>query len=325
MNVLSLFDGMSCAQIALSRAGITVDNYFASEIDKFSIKVCRANYPSTIQVGSVKTLNADILPHIDLLIGGSPCQGFSSSGKQGGFEDERSKLFFEFVRLRDELIRVNPQLKYLLENVKMSAENVAVISRNLGVHPVEINSSLLSAQNRQRLYWTNIGNIPQPKDRGILLPSILEHGVTDKDKSYAIDANYAKGGPLSEYYKKGRRQVVFTEQRTEKAKEIRKFYRKNMGKDYNPRAEKDLFPREDDKANCITTCATQQILIDEAGKFRKLTPVECERLQTVPDNYTNFVSNTQRYKMLGNGFTVDVIAYILGFINSPAGGQLELF
>lgn len=174
----------------------------------------------------------------------------------------------------------------------------------------EINSSLVSAQNRKRLYWTNIPNIGQPEDKHTHLPDILEIGVCDRDKSYCIDANYWKGTTLEQYLLKGRRQIVFTECRTEEAKEIRRKFM-TQGRDFCPRRAKTLVARNDDKCNCITTSLTKEhILLDETAKFRKLTPIECERLQTIPDNYTSCVSNTQRYKMIGNGWTVDVIAHI---------------
>lgn len=258
INVLSLFDGMSCGRIALERAGIAVNNYYASEIDKHAVKVAMANYPDTIQVGNVCELKAENLPKIDLLIGGSPCQGFSIAGKQLNFNDERSKLFFEYVRLLEEC---KPKY-FLLENVKMKKEYQDVISSHLGVEPIEINSSLVSAQNRKRLYWTNIPRVEQPDEQGILLRDIIVDGCVNRNKSFCIDANYYKGGNLKSYYEKGRRQLVFSDH---------SFF----------------------------------------NDFRKLTPLECERLQTVPDGYTSCVSNMQRYKMLGNGWTVDVIAHIL--------------
>lgn len=168
MNTLSLFDGMSCGQIALERAGIKVDNYYASEIDKYAIKVTQANYPDTIQLGDIRNIKAVDLPKIDLLMGGSPCQGFSYSGKQLNFEDERSKLFFEFVRLLKEC---KPKY-FLLENVKMKKEFQDIISKYLGVEPIEINGALVSAQNRKRLYWTNISNISILEDKGIIFNNI---------------------------------------------------------------------------------------------------------------------------------------------------------
>jgi len=161
INVLSLFDGISCGQIALERAGIEVDSYFSSEIDKYAMQITMANYPNTIQLGDVREIKAENLPKIDLLIGGSPCQGFSFAGKQLNFDDPRSKLFFEFVRLKND---VNPTY-WLLENNKMKKEYQDIISNYLGVEPIKINSSLVSAQNRERLYWTNIPNVTQPKDK----------------------------------------------------------------------------------------------------------------------------------------------------------------
>ena len=330
INVLSLFDGISCGQLALQRAGIPVNKYFASEIDTHAMKVAMNNFPNTIQLGDVKNItygekhervgihnsNYGHFLDIHLLIGGSPCQGFSFAGKQLNFEDPRSKLFFEYVRILKEIRVHNPNILFLLENVKMKKEYQDLISEQLGVQPIEINSSRVSAQNRKRLYWTNIPNVTQPEDKNILLPSILESGVSDRDKSYCLDANYFKGTSLEQYFSKARRQVVFTERRTEEAKRIRREYQKLHKKDFSPRRSKELVPREDDKCNCITTSLTKEhILLDEVGKFRMLTPLECERLQTLPDNYTAGISNTQRYKAIGNGWTVDVIAHILKHAN----------
>src|SRR5690554_8051032 len=173
INVLSLFDGMSCGRIALERAGIKVNNYFASEIDKHAIKVTQHNYPDTIQLGSVTEIKGTDLPQIDLLIGGSPCQGFSFAGKQLNFDDPRSKLFFVYVDILNHIRSVNPEIKFMLENVKMKKEYLAVISEQLGVEPVFINSALVSAQNRQRYYWAN-WEFGQPEDKGIVLADILE-------------------------------------------------------------------------------------------------------------------------------------------------------
>jgi len=260
MNVLSLFDGMSCGQIALDRLGIKVDNYFASEIDKFAMQVAKDNYPNTTHIGDVTKVKAGDLPKIDLLIGGSPCQGFSFAGKQLNFEDERSKLFFEFVRLLKEC---KPK-HFMLENVVMKKESQDVISEYLGVEPILINSALVSAQNRKRLYWTSLPDVTQPEDENIPLICILQSGSTDREKSFCLLSSYRKIGNATDarvrdYLGKARGQMVFCEK----------------------------------------------------GEYRKLTPVECERLQTVPCNYTKAVSNTQRYKMLGNGWTVDVIVHIL--------------
>ena len=175
MNVLSLFDGMSCGQIALNRIGIKPTKYYASELDKYAIKVTQANYPDTVKLGDVTQWREwDIdWASIDLLIGGSPCQGFSFAGKQLAFDDPRSKLFFVYVDILNHIKSVNPSVKFMLENVKMKKEYLAVISEQLGVEPVFINSALVSAQNRQRYYWCN-WEVSQPEDRGIVLADILE-------------------------------------------------------------------------------------------------------------------------------------------------------
>ena len=308
MNVLSLFDGMSCGQLALKKAGIIYNNYYSSEIDEYTMKIAQINFPETIQLGNVTELNAKKLPKIDLLIGGSPCQGFSMAGKQLNFEDERSKLFFEFVRLLNEL---KPKY-FLLENVKMKKEYRDIISSYLGVECIEIDSSLLSAQNRKRLYWTNIENIKQPKDKKVFLSKVLERGVTQE--KYLIKEESAIKQNIIKYRdERLAKQAVFTERRTEEAKKIRKEYRAKYGRDFSPRRAKEMVPRTDDKCNCLTTSLTKEhVLIDENYNFRKLTPTECERLQTVPDNYTKHIniSDTQRYKMLGNGWTISVIAHI---------------
>lgn len=307
LNVLSLFDGIACGKVALERAGHTINKYYASEIDRHAIKIAMKNHPDIIQVGDITKLKGKDFKEIDIIIGGSPCQGFSFAGKQLNFEDSRSKLFFEFVRIVKE---IKPKY-FLLENVKMKKKYQDIISEYLNVQPIEINSSLVSAQNRKRLYWTNIPNITQPEDKGILLKHILESGVVDKDKSYCIDASYYKGSNLKQYIEKSRRQIVFTERRTAEAKEIRRQYREKFNKDFSPRRAKELVPREDNKCNILVTSLTKEhILLDESLHFRKLTPIECERLQTLPDNYTEGVGKSQRYKMLGNGWTIDVLTHI---------------
>ena len=189
VNVLSLFDGISCGQQALERLGVEVGKYYASEIDKYAISITQKNYPDTIQLGDVaKWHEWDIdWGKIDLIIGGSPCQGFSMAGKQLAFDDPRSALFFVFVDIRNHIQKFNPDVKFLLENVRMKKEHLAVITEYMGVEPVMINSALVSAQNRVRFYWAN-WEITQPEDRGILLKDILETGVdADRDKSYCID------------------------------------------------------------------------------------------------------------------------------------------
>lgn len=294
MNVLSLFDGMSCGQIALQRLGIKVNKYYASEIDKYAMQVTNANFPNTIQIGNVLEVQGKDLDPIDLLIGGSPCQGFSFAGKQLNFEDPRSKLFFEFVRLLKEC---KPKY-FLLENVKMKKESQDIISKYLGVEPVEINSCLLSAQNRRRLYWTNIPNLAVPEDKGLQLKDIIEHGKVDRHKSYCIDANYFKGTNLVQYLKKCRRQVVFNYSSSGRGNGV---------------VEHRFYESEEKKAHTLTRVGYSKRSftgVYNKDGIRKLTPLECERLQTVTEGYTDFVSNTQRYKMLGNGWTVDVIAHI---------------
>jgi DNA-cytosine methyltransferase len=333
MKILSLFDGMSCGQLALDRAGISYDNYYASEIDKYAIKVAMANYPNTIQLGSVTEWRNWDLPSIDLLIGGSPCQGFSLAGKQLNFEDPRSKLFFEFV---DILNQYKPKY-FLLENVRMKKEYQDIISEYLGVEPIQINSSLVSAQNRVRLYWTNIPNVTQPQDKGIILNDIIECGITDRDKSFCIDANYANGGSLEQYFNRHRRQLIFMGMADDirGIDSVRRIYDLHgksptltscQGGHRQPKIGIIQLPHGynkgglyavDGKSPSMTASSWQQnnFLFDakdkEVGYYRKLTPTECERLQTVPSGYTNHVSNSQRYKMLGNGWTIDVIAHIL--------------
>lgn len=294
MNVLSLFDGMSCGQLAMNQAGIKYDNYYASEIDKYAITVTQYNYPNTIQLGDVTKVSGHDLPKIDLLLGGSPCQGFSFAGRQLNFDDQRSKLFFEYVRILKECREKNPDIKFLLENVRMKKESRDIISEYLGVEPIKINSALVSAQNRVRLYWTNInkGGIDQPEDKGIKLKDIIENGYVDRDKSYCVDANYFKGGNLKNYFLNCRRQLVFEK----------------------PHGWNKGGVKEKDKFNTLRACTAYNCAIKDSNKWRKLLPVECERLQTVPDNYTDVVSNAQRYKMLGNGWTVDVIVHILNYL-----------
>jgi|DEB0MinimDraft_6_1074348.scaffolds.fasta_scaffold00920_8 site-specific DNA-cytosine methylase len=299
MNVLSLFDGMSCGQIALQKSGFQVDKYFAAEIDKYAIKVAKANYPDMVHLGDVRDVSANDLPQIDLLIGGSPCQGFSFAGKQLNFDDPRSKLFWEFVRLLKEC---KPKY-FLLENVKMKQQSMDVITEALGVEPIFINSSLVSAQNRQRYYWTNIPMDGLPDDKGIKLRDILEDGFVDRDKSHCLDANYFKGGNLKSYFEKHRRQLVFSKDGLCHVGDADISGNQTVKRVYHP----------DGKAPCLTTMGgghREPKTLTSDTTWRKLTPLECERLQTVPEGYTNHVSNTQRYKMLGNGWTVDVISHI---------------
>lgn len=354
MNVLSLFDGMSCGQIALERAGIKVDNYFASEIDKYAIQVTQKNYPGTKQLGGVTEVTADNLPEIDLLIGGSPCQGFSFAGKQLNFDDPRSKLFFEYVRLLEEL---KPKY-FLLENVPMNKKSEAVITEALGVEPIEINSALVSAQNRRRLYWTNIPNVTQPEDRYIYLKDIvltdaepvvlhnLYGGFKEKsvrvfeDKSPTLRTaaggghipslvNKSFGMAVRGRYKEGTKEIVQMVELngTEKAnalvqKDSMRLLLSEKALEYMDREVKGGrthwdFKHHSDIRNPKSAAVVANFfkgvpynVFKDWDVIRKFDPIECERLQTLPDNYTEGVSNTQRYKMIGNGWTVDVIAHI---------------
>lgn len=324
MNVLSLFDGMSCGQQALERSGIKVNNYFASEIDKYAIKVTMANYPDTFQLGSVVDIDGYELPQIDLLIGGSPCQSFSFAGKRkgmstkdeqeiltlehylqlksDGFEFEgQSYLFWEYMRLLNE---VKPKY-FLLENVEMGDKWERILNKAIGVNGIHINSSLLSAQNRKRIYWTNIGMqssglfghmqsiIQQPKDKGILLKDILENEV---DEKYYLSDKMING-----FLNHNKRHIEEKNQ---------------TGFNWKP-------TNGNKKAACLRANAAlaatdNSVIIHNTipinSRIRRLNPVECERLQTVKDNYTNHVSDSQRYKMLGNGWTIDVISYIFDYL-----------
>ena len=406
MNVLSLFDGISCAKVALERAEIDWGMYYASEVDKYAIQISIKNFPEIHQLGDIRNIQS--VKHIDLIIGGSPCQDLSIAKKnREGLEGSRSGLFYEYVRL---LKTILPKY-FILENVaSMPKEAKKIISEELyGIEPVMINASLVSAQNRKRLFWVGRRegdgyvqiNIPQPEDRGILLKDILESdAITDKDKSHALIASFQRQTYEGDYLRKHKGQFVFrignigsnaqaqrvyspdgksvtlsahgggqgaktglyqvpvalTEARTEEAKEIRRKMRE-QGKDFCPRRMKELVPRNDGKANCVTTGLGKEGFIAEpvalrnrgegkqpeyngTGKanalttvqtdsmvqedfvIRKLTPIECERLQGLPDNYTEGISNSQRYKCLGNAFNVDVVAHILRHLDNVSKGEL---
>ena len=297
LTVLSLFDGMSCGQIALDRAGISVDKYYAAEIDKHAIKVTQANYPKTVQLGDVTEIDFKAMPQIDLVMGGSPCQGFSFAGKQLNFDDPRSKLFFEFVKAKNTL---KPRY-FLLENVKMKKEYQDIISEHLGIEPIEINSSLVSAQNRRRLYWTNIPGVQQPKDKGIVLADILG------DKTY-INPSAVRGRRLNNATIVGRGL-------DDRGK------RQDYTRDIPLTQCLEVRATSTNKSNCLTTVGKDNVLSSmpigrhpNAFKnnlpFRYYTTEESEQLQTVPIGYTKEASKTQVQKMLGNGWTVDVIAHI---------------
>jgi DNA-cytosine methyltransferase len=287
MNVLSLFDGMSCGQIALERAGIKCDNYFASEIDKHAVKITLKNYPETKQIGSVLYVNGSDLPKIDLLFGGSPCQSFSRSGDGTGF-DGKSKLFWEYVRILKE---TNPKY-FLLENVVMKKEWQDVITNALGVEHIKIDSSLVSAQKRQRLYWTNIPNITQPIDKNIFLKDILtgEHEIINDNEvvlGRACNDFIIKNGTKKGYLIAENGDGVnleFSKSKTRRGRvSIKKTNTLNCGCNYGAVLN---------------------------GNLIKLNINDIEKLQTLPLNYTEGVSENQRRKMIGNGWTVDVIAHI---------------
>lgn len=443
VNVLSLFDGISCGQQALERLGVEVDKYYASEVDKYAISITQKNYPDTVQLGDVtKWREWDIdWASIDLVMGGSPCQGFSMAGKQLAFDDPRSALFFVFVDIRNHIQKFNPNVKFLLENVRMKKDHLDVISQYMGVEPVMINSALVSAQNRVRFYWCN-WEITQPEDRGILLKDILETGEVDRDKSLAVTTRVAGATP-KRYLEKHQHQMVFVagigdKDRAGDGKKLSRNYPQgrrvysDQGKAatlsaqgvgsigghtgiyeitggamrgrYNAdgKTEQQLEVQNTGKSNSITTVQKDSLCVhvgtadlkghdsikrvyspdgksptlttmggghrepkvaiksvgeanarqrrnmkrlDEKGfsltataykgdqsngmtnitnnlTWRKLTPLECERLQTVADNYTAQgvndkgetvpISNTQRYRALGNGWTVEVIKHIFG-------------
>jgi len=441
LKVLSLFDGMSCGQLALQKLGIEVDTYYASEIDKFAIQVTQANFPNTIQVGDVCELKVKDFKDISLILAGSPCQGFSFAGKQLAFNDPRSALFFEFVRL---LKGIKPKY-FLLENVKMKQQFQDVITEQVSacypdlpgdmfgskIEPILINSALLSAQNRQRLYWTNIPNVEQPVDKGIVLKDILENQDLEEYALSEVANERAKNNPRSRAFKPGQEKSGALlanqyKQSTDSLYALKNSKPQQVGiatdinghdilkRVYSPdgksptlntmsggnrepkvivgawrgrykddgKTQQKLELNRSGKSNSLTTVQKDNVIVKtepnqinpskkasgkqpymqdrifhKEGKshaltssfadrtnvgepklrtksktvrsggrgsydrhewdsvddlhWRKLTPLECERLQTVPDNYTNHVSNSQRFRMLGNGWTVDVIAHIL--------------
>ena len=391
MNILSLFDGMSCGQIALKELGVKVKNYYASEIDKYAIEQTKYNFPNTIHLGDITKIKACDLPPIDLIIGGSPCQGFSFAGKQLNFDDPRSALFFEFVRLLKEAREINPGVNFLLENVRMRKEYEGVISEILGVQPVMINSALVSAQNRVRLYWSDIkvkevglfkemhSDIDQPEDRGVLIKDILQPEM-DVDRKFTIErpkpgfkgmdihgkSNNIRIGGRSSQTKKHNFDIVNVGERVDKKYYLNRNTTERMMKnlrDTNDKAQSllassykgaqangmtlvkgvscvalripeatakgyaEIYPGEcvdlehpnsktrrgrkmDTKSNCLMAAQNSFTRYTEDFRLRRLTPLECSRLQTIPAWYKWNCSDTQAYKMLGNGWTVEVIKHI---------------
>ena len=378
LRVLSLFDGISCGQVALERAGIPVEVYYASEIDKYAIQITQKNYPNTIQLGDVTKIDfTQFIGKIDLIMGGSPCQDLSIAGKRAGLQGERSGLFYKFV---EAIETIKPKYFLLENNVGMPQDPYEEISRLMGCYPIEINSALVSAQTRKRYYWTNIGDknynlfgfptvaIPQPKNKGILLKDVLENKNTVKPCALRNRGN----GKQPEYNNTDKANALTSVQTDSMVIEPIKIP-KNTVKGYAEiqqgecmdlaylNSNKRRGRAMKDKSNCVmTSCDFYQYLeplqighisntnsqanrvysvhnksvtlkangggggaktglykIDlPDGEYliRKLTPIECERLQTLPDNYTEGVSNTQRYKAIGNGWTVDVIAHIFSFL-----------
>ena len=417
INVLSYFDGMSGGQIALKELGIPVKNYFAAEIDKFAIQQTQHNFPGTIQLGSVTDIDLSKLPKIDLFIGGSPCQGFSFAGKQLNFNDPRSKLFFEYAKALKYLQKHNnPNIYFMLENVNMKPLYLGIISRYLGIYPVNINSNLVSAQNRNRWYWSNIRtkqsglfnelhtDIPQPKDKGILLKDILQQDDQVDEKYYLKAVNERFNGldieqkvktlrasgrttqtenhnfdliKLSPKLKIKRNQnkastltgasghsagnhsdmdIILTKNYIQwdisgkgyKSQQDRAFYQNGKHGSLStsradtkngvliiPEATKkgyvEIAPNEcvdlenqnsktrlgrkmDKKTNCLMAKTPDFYKHTDNYILRRLTPIECARLQTVPEWYKWIVSDSQIYKMLGNGWTIEVIKHIFSFL-----------
>lgn len=351
-NVFSAFDGCSGGQLALNKANIKYKNYYASEIDKPAIRVTQKNFPNTIQLGDITKIKTEDLPDIDLLMGGSPCQNLSLAGnrkglstkcnievtsleqylqlKEEGFEFEgQSYLFWEFIRI----LKAKKPRYFLLENVKIDKKWKQVFNEAVGCEPIMINSNKLSAQNRQRNYWTNIPNITQPEDKGIFLKDIVEYGTPLTDKSQTI---------LSTIYKENAKSMIKRKKKGLLVEGVKFIPVEKHNSDNGlicvggVASEKSklwlddgkLLQRNFSQGNRVyhendKTCTINSNSGGLGGKtglylikneLRKLSPLECERLQTVPDDYTDCVSDTQRYKMLGNGWTVDIIAHIFSFI-----------
>ncbi|NLB86027.1 MAG: DNA cytosine methyltransferase [Bacteroidales bacterium] len=414
MNVLSLFDGMSCGQIALKEQGISVKNYYASEIDKYAIKVTQHNFPDTIQLGCVTKINISELKPIDLLIGGSPCTDLSIAGSMKGMSTTENKeittleqylklkhkgvkfhgqsyLFWEYVRVLRDIQKYNLDVLFLLENVAMKKKWERLISETLGLFPVKINSALVSAQNRNRLYWTNIktkkvglfgeihSDIPQPEDRGLVLKDILEEkvnekyylkddvilnllkhkqrqmargwnfGIDPKTKDEKMNALRVKGTGMYDLVYEDMKQIGYISNTNSQANRVYSAKGKTVslqantggggGKtglyliipeatqkgyiEVNPGQLFD-FPTSktrsgrlmDKKLNTLLAKKPEFYQFTKEHRIRRLTPLEAKRAQTVPDWYDmSVVSETQQYKMLGNGWTVDVIKHIFSFIN----------
>lgn len=385
INVLSTFNGMGCIWYALDRVGIKVNKRYSCEIDKYANQGNDAAYPDTIQLNDVsrwKEWDID-WSSIDLFVGGSPCQGFSFAGKQLAFDDPRSKLFFEFVAIWNHIKKHNPDAKFLLENVQMKKNELRIISEYMGVFPVNINSNLVSAQNRNRWYWSNIRtkdvglfeeiytDVLEPKDKGIFLKDVLEP-ESEVDEKYFMSKNTVKNmmknfrfSPHEDLNKKAYSITTHPQRsnsnfikidkqgnekadqnkagcltaagnsggnhsdmdlilygalkfgRTDEAKQIRK-QKLKKGKDYCPFSKKEIVGIDYEKMGAILTGTNKDNLLSDGVRIRRLTPRECGKLQTFTDKELDVllnagISDTQLYKMFGNGWTVDAIAHILSF------------
>lgn len=308
MKVLSLFDGISCGRLALERANLSVERYDAFEIDKYAIAVSKNNFPDIVHHGDVFKGDFKKFKGYDLLIGGSPCTYWSvaKKGRETTADGEGFRLFMEFVRALKE-----SQCRYFIyENNYSIHQNIkAEISEKLGVQPIMINSALVSAQNRKRCYWTNIPSVIQPQDKGILLKDILESGIGWQDKSYCMTASY-NGAVFRNTLERKQRTMVA--EPVIKPIRVGEYGKGGQGQRIYSVYGKSVSLTANGGGQGAKTGLYKIDLPDGDYIIRKLTPVEAERLQTLPDNYTMGISNTQRYKCIGNGWTVDVIAHILG-------------
>jgi DNA-cytosine methyltransferase len=340
MKILSLFDGMSCLQIALKELNISVEKYYASEIDKFAIAQTQLNFPETIQLGSVtewETWDID-WGSISLIGAGSPCQGFSFAGKQLAFDDPRSKLFFVFVEILNHCRKFNPDVKFLLENVDMKKDHLRIISEYVGIFPVKINSALVSAQNRERWYWTNVKtkqvglfdelytDIPQPKDSGIFLINILQPNECIGKKFYLSDTflNYLKirenryAPPnIRDVNGKSSTITIGGEGKSGSDMNLISVIQVSTSKESGgkqPYQQNRIYDPSGKSPALMAGLSSGSNAISTGDVLRRLTPTECARLQTIPTWYIWKCSDSQIYRMLGNGWTIEVIKHILSFI-----------
>lgn len=321
ITVLSLFDGISCGKVALDRAGIKVEKYYASEIDKNAITISNNNHKDIIQLGDIKNINEDVIKQIgkiDLLLAGSPCQGFSRAGKGLNFEDPRSKLFFNFVDILNIVKKYNPNVKFLLENVHMKKEWIEVISNYLGVKPIDINSKLIIPQNRPRLYWTNI-KFKLIQDKNIKLIDILE--------DVKIDYIEHEGIKICKTVSENSRKLISNINGEIRIKQATKkgYIVASNGDGINlsfPLSKSRRGRVLKEKTNCLDTQCN--ICVCHNGYIRRLTINEMEKLQTLPLGYTQGVSDRARIKAIGNGWTVDIIAHILKGLIENNKGDFEI-